>query len=191
MKVSIGPNPFIQPNPVLIIGSYDQNGNPNIMTVAWGSMCCSVPPCVTISPAKKSRTCENIMTSQAFTINIPSIDFVKEVDYVGIYSGRDENKFERLGLTPIRSDKVNAPYVNEFPFILECKVIQSHEIGVGTQQFIGEVLDIKAEKEILGKDGLPDIKKVKPFVYDEVGGNYYEIGELLAKAFLIGKKENS
>jgi len=78
MKVSIGPNPFIQPNPVLIIGSYDQNGNPNIMTVAWGSMCCSVPPCVTISPAKKSRTCENIMTSQAFTINIPSIDFVKD-----------------------------------------------------------------------------------------------------------------
>ena len=84
---------------------------------------------------------------------------------------------------------MNAPYANEFPFILECKVIQSHEIGVGTQQFIGEIVDIKAEEEILGRDGLPDIRKVQPFVYDEVGRNYYKIGELLAKAFSIGKKK--
>ena len=189
MKVSIGPKPFIQPNPVLVVGSYDRSGEPNIMTVAWGGMCCSVPPCITISPAKKSRTCENIMVSQAFTISIPSTNFVKEVDYVGIYSGRNENKFKSLGLTPVRSEKVNAPYVNEFPFILECKVIYSHEIGVDTQQFIGEIIDIKAEEEILGGDGLPDIRKVQPFVYDEVGGNYYKIGDLVAKAFLIGKKK--
>lgn len=189
MKVSIGPKPFIQPNPVLVIGSYDQNGTPNIMTVAWGGICCSVPPCVAISPARSARTCENIMASQAFTVNIPSTSFVEETDYVGIYSGKKENKFESLGLTPVKSQAVNAPYIAEFPFILECKVIHSYEIGLNTQQFIGEIVDIKAEEEILGENRLPDIRKVQPFVYDEVGQDYYKTGELLAKAFSIGKKK--
>ncbi len=188
MKVSIGPKPFIQPNPVLVVGSYDQNGTPNIMTVAWGGICCSVPPCVVISPAKRAHTCENIMASQAFTVNIPSTSLVKETDYVGIYSGKKENKFESLGLTPVRSQAVNAPYVAEFPLILECKVIHSVEIGLYTHQFIGEIVDTKVEEEVLGEDGLPDIRRVRPFVYDEVGRNYYQIGELIAKAFSIGKK---
>jgi flavin reductase (DIM6/NTAB) family NADH-FMN oxidoreductase RutF len=189
MKISIGPKPFIQPNPVLVIGSYDQRGVPNMMAVAWGGICCSVPPCVTISPAKRTHTYANIITTQAFTVNIPSTSFVKEADYVGIYSGKKENKFEALGLTPVRSEAVNAPYVAEFPFILECKVIRSFEIGEYTQQFIGEIVDIKAEEEILGEDGFPDIMKVQPFVYDEVGRNYYVVGDLLAKAFSVGKKK--
>ena len=188
MKISIGPKPFILPNPVLIIGSYDENDVPNMMAVAWGGICCSVPPCVTISPAKRTHTYSNIMARNAFTVNIPSTSYAKEADYVGIYSGKKENKFESLGLTPVRSEKVNAPYVDEFPLILECNVIHGYEIGSYTQQFIGEILDIKAEEDILGEDKLPDIEKVQPFVYDEVGRNYYRVGELLAKAFSIGKK---
>jgi len=189
MKISIGAKPFIQPNPVLVIGSYDQNQKPNIMTVAWGGMCCSVPPCVSISPAKGSHTCKNIIANQAFTVNIPSISFVRETDYAGIYSGKNENKFEYSGLTPIKSENVNAPYISEYPFILECRVIHTYEIGLNTQQFIGEILDIKAEEEILMEGKLPDINKVQPFVYDEVSKNYYKTGELLAKAFSIGKKK--
>ena len=112
MKVSIGAKPFIQPNPVLVIGSYDQNDLPNIMTVAWGGICCSVPPCIAISPAKSSRTYKNIIATQAFTVNIPSVSFVAETDYVGIYSGNKENKFESFGLTPVRSKLVIAPYMS-------------------------------------------------------------------------------
>lgn len=189
MKVSVGAKPFIMPNPVLVIGSYDQNGAANIMTVAWGGICCSVPPCIAISPAKSSRTYKNIITSQAFTVNIPSVSFVAEADYAGIYSGNKENKFESLGLTPVRSQIVNAPYIAEFPFALECKVVHIFKIGVRTEQFIGEIVDIKAEEDILGEDRLPDISKVQPLVYDEVGQNYYKTGELLAKAFSVGKKQ--
>lgn len=188
MKISIGSHPIIQPNPVLVIGSYDEDGVPNLMTIAWGSICCSAPPCVAISPAKKTKTYDNIMRRNAFTVNIPSDSFIKETDYVGIYSGRKENKFESLGLTPVRSELVEAPYVEEFPFVLECRVIQSTEIGEHTQQFIGNIMDIKAEKDLLGKDNLPDIMKVRPIVYDQVGKNYYGIGDLLAKAFSIGVK---
>ena len=129
------------------------------------------------------------MKSRAFTVNIPSASWVKAADYVGIYSGRKENKFKSLGLTPVRSQVVNAPYVAEFPFILECSVIHELEIGEHTRQFIGEIMDIKADEKVLSEDGLPDIIKVQPIVYDEVGRNYYIVGKLLAKAFSIGKKD--
>jgi len=188
MKKSIGAHPLIQPNPVLVIGSYDQDGNPNLMTVSWGGICCSVPPCVAISTAKHSHTHENIMKSRAFTVNIPSISLVKAADYVGIYSGRKENKFKSLGLTPVQSQVVNAPYVSEFPFILECSVIHELEIGKHARQFIGEIMDIKAEEDILDENGLPEIEKVQPLVYDQGGKNYYVLGKKLAKAFSIGKK---
>jgi flavin reductase (DIM6/NTAB) family NADH-FMN oxidoreductase RutF len=189
MKKSIGPKPFLQPNPALVIGSYDGNGSPNLMTIAWGGICCSVPPCVSISPAKRTLTYENIMTTRAFTVNVPSAKLVKAIDYVGIYSGRKENKFKSLGLTEVRSDLVNAPYIAEFPFVLECKVIHSIEIGQYTMQFIGEILDIKADENILNPDQAPDIMKVEPVIYDEVGRNYYGLGQLLAKAFSVGKKD--
>ena len=112
MKKSIGPRAIIQPNPVLIIGSYDQNGQANIMTVAWGGICCSKPPCAAISLRQATYTYRNIRHHNAFTINIPSTSFVKEADYVGIYSGKQENKFESLGLTPVKSDICNFLILN-------------------------------------------------------------------------------
>ena len=188
MKKSIGTHPFIFPNPVLLIGSYDENQVPNLMTVAWGGICCSVPPSIAISPAKRTLTSRNIKKHGAFTVCIPSEDQVREADYVGIYSGRDENKFEALELTEVRSDLVTAPFAAEFGMVLECRVSQTIEIGEYTMQFIGEILDIKAEEGILGDDGLPDIKKANPFVYDQVGKKYYSLGDFLVKAFEVGRK---
>ncbi|MGD2269686.1 MAG: flavin reductase family protein [Desulfobacterales bacterium] len=188
MKKSIGAKTIIQPNPVLIIGSYDEIGNPNIMAVAWGGICCSQPPCASIALRKATHTYGNILNSKAFSINIPSILFVKEADYVGIYSGKHEDKFESLGLTPVRSDVVNAPYIEEFPLVLECEVLKIVEIGLHTQ-FIGEIKDVKADESILGENGLPDIEKVKPFIYDHVGSRYYALGEFLGKAYSVGRKK--
>jgi flavin reductase (DIM6/NTAB) family NADH-FMN oxidoreductase RutF len=187
MKKSIGPRAIIQPNPVLIIGSYDQNGQANIMAVAWGGICCSKPPCAAISLRQATYTYGNIQHNKAFTINIPSTAFVKEADYVGIYSGKQENKFESLGLTPVKSDVVNAPYVKEFPVALECEVLKVVEIGLHTQ-FIGEIKDIKADDSILAEDGLPDITKVQPFIYNSAGQNYYALGDFLGKAYTVGRR---
>ncbi len=188
MKKSIGPKTLIQPHPVLVIGSYDKEGRPNIMTAAWGGICCSSPPCVAISLRAATHTYSNIMASQAYTVNIPSIDRVKEADYAGIYSGKTENKFESLGLTPVKSELVNAPYVKEFPFVLECQVLQTIEIGLHTQ-FIGEIKDVKADEDVLGENGLPDIEKVKPFLFDSSSRGYYAFGDLVANAFSVGRKE--
>ena len=187
MKKSFGAKTLAFPNPVWCVGSYDIKGQPNLMTIAWGGICCSKPPAVTISLRKATYTYGNIIERKAYTINVPSVKYVKEADYVGIASGKRENKFETTGLTAVRSDLVDAPYVDEFPMILECKVIHTYEIGLHTQ-FIGEIIDVKVDEATLTDKGLPDIVKVEPFIYGSEIQAYHQIGEKIADAFQIGKK---
>ncbi|HUT86081.1 MAG TPA: flavin reductase family protein [Elusimicrobiales bacterium] len=186
MKISIGAKTIAHPHPAFIVGSYTKEGKANMMAAAWGGICCSRPPCIAISLRKATLTYHNIMHHKAFTINIPSSKFIKEVDYVGIYSGKNTDKFADTGLTPVKSDLVNAPMVEEFPYSLECKLIKTTDLGLHTQ-FIGEILDIKADKEIL-TGGEPDIEKVKPLIYAS-GTNraYYTISAKLSDAFSAGK----
>lgn len=186
MKESIGAKTIIYPTPVLVIGTYDEAGKPNVMTAAWAGICCSVPPCVGVSLRKATCTYGNILERKAFTVNIPSENFIKEADYFGIVSGRDVDKLSKAGLTPIRSKIVDAPYIKEFPLVLECRLKQAVEIGLHTQ-FIGEILDVKVESDMLNEDDLPDIKKVRPILFTPESRNYYGVGKILGKAFSIGR----
>ena len=188
MKKSLGPQTIIHPCPVLIVGTYSEKGIPNMMNAAWGGICCSNPPCVAVSIRRERQTYENIMKNKSFTVNIPSIYYVKEADYVGIYSGKKKDKFAETKLTPIKSDLVNAPYVKEFPYSLECKLIKTVKLGSHTS-FIGEILDIKADENVIGENGLPDIERVKPILYATANQGYYEIGQLLGNAFAVGKSK--
>jgi len=187
MKKSLGALTLVYPMPVWCVGSYDVEGIPNLATVAWGGVCCSKPPCVTISLRKATYTYGNILERGAYTVNVPSASYAVEADFFGTTSGRDVNKFRESGLTPIRSELVDAPYVDEFPVVLECKVIHTYEIGLHTQ-FIAEILDVKADQEILGEDGKPEILKVDPMIYATKIREYYRVGELIGKAYSMGKK---
>lgn len=187
MKRSIGPKTILYPTPILVIGSYDSEGRPNVMTAAWGGICCSQPPCISVSLRKATYSYGNIMERKAFTINIPSEIYSREVDYFGLVSGKNEDKFATAGLTPVKGELVDAPYIKEFPLVIECRVIHTIEIGLHTQ-FIGEVLDIKVDEDKLGEDGNPDIERIKPFFYAPGRRTYYSIGKFLGKAFSIGKE---
>jgi flavin reductase (DIM6/NTAB) family NADH-FMN oxidoreductase RutF len=187
MKKSLGPKTLAQPTPVWVVGSYDSHGKPNIMIIAWGGICCSRPPCVTVSLRKATYTYGCIMERKAYTISIPSAVLVKEVDYIGTTSGRNVDKFAMTKLTPVRSELVDAPYIKEFPVVIECRVIHTLEIGLHTQ-FVGEIMDIKAEESVLGQHGLADILKVKPLIFDPGEGAYYGIGERIGKAYSIGER---
>ncbi len=187
MKKSLGSNTLAYPNPVWCVGSYDKEGKPNVMTVAWGGICCSKPAAVTISIRKATQTYGNIMERGAFTISIPAAKNVVEADYFGIASGNNTDKFTDTGLTPVRSELVDAPYVSEFPLIIECKLIHSHEIGFHTQ-FIGEIVDIKADEENLNEKDLPLMEKLSPIVYGHGLREYWSIGENLGRGFRLGKK---
>ena len=118
---------------------------------------------------------------------VPSDRYVRGVDYFGLVSGRSVDKFKKTGLTPVRSELVDAPYVGEFPMILECKVIHRYEIGLHTQ-FVGEILDTKLDEGMLNDDGDPDIEKIRPLVFNPGVQRYYSIGEFIGKAFEVGKK---
>jgi len=187
MKKSLGAKTLVYPTPVFIIGTYDRSGVPNLMTVAWGGICCSSPPCAAISLRKATHTYGNLMENKAFTINIPSEKYVKEADYVGIYSGRTEDKFAITGLTAARSKLVIAPYIEEFPLILECNLRHTFELGLHTQ-FVGEIMDVKADESVMGEKEVPDIKKVHPILFDPGSRDYYGVGSLLGKGFAIGKE---
>ena len=178
---------MLLPTPTLVVGTYDDQGRPNVMTAAWGGICCSVPPCVSVSLRKATYTYGNLVARQAFTISIPSRLFVREVDYFGIVSGRDVDKFAATSLTPVRSDVVNAPYVGEFPLVVECSLIHQLEIGLHTL-FVGEVMDVKVEEECRDDRGNPDPGKIEACIYAPGAATYYTFGEKLGKGFETGRE---
>ena len=186
MKQSLGPKTMLYPTPVVVVGTYDTQEKPNMMTAAWVGICCSKPPCVAVSLRKARYTYSNIVDRKAFTVSVPSEKYIKETDYVGIASGKKVEKFYATKLTPVKSNLVDAPYVNEFPLVLECKLLHTIDIGVHTQ-FIGEILDAKADDSVLEK-GVPEMKKVNPILYVPETSLYYGVGAYLGKAFSIGKR---
>lgn len=186
MKTSLGAKPFVYPTPVFVVGTYDADGRPNVMTVAWGGICCSKPPCVAISVRKATYTYGNLEKRKAFTVSIPSRDHVKIADYFGIASGRDVNKLAVADLTPVRSDLVDAPYVKEFPLALECKIVHVAELGLHTL-FVGEIMDVKVEEDCLDADGKASVELLRPFSWAPGDNQYYAVKDVLGQGFAIGK----
>ena len=186
MKKSLGAKTLLYPTPVLVVGSYNAEGKPNAMTAAWGGVACSKPPCVAISLRAATASHGNIMARKAFTISLPGEANAAEADYFGLVSGRDHDKFADLDLTAVRSELVDAPYVGEFPLVLECKVVEVHELGLHTQ-FIGEVVDVKADESVLTPEGGMNLEALKPIMFLMGAQAYYGVGELIGKAYAIGK----
>jgi len=185
MKRSLGARTLAFTTPVWVIGTYDEEGRPNAMTASWAGICCSRPPCVNVSLRKATYTYGCLMQRRAFTVSVPPRRYVKEVDFLGLASGRNTDKFAATGLTPARSDLVDAPYVAEFPLVLECKVVATNELGLHTM-FVGEILDVKADEAVLSAEGLPEVEKVAPFMFGPELRVYHGVGEKLGKAFSMG-----
>ncbi len=187
MKQSVGAKTILYPTPVLIVGTYDDAGQPNGMTAAWGGICCSKPPCIYVSLRKATYSYGNILARKAFTVSVPSQEHVVEADYFGMASGRDGDKFAAAGLTPVRSELVDAPYVAECPLVLECKLLHTLEIGLHTE-FVGEVLDVKADESVLDEKGAPDIARIQPLIFAPGNRAYFKVGEFVAQAFSVGRQ---
>lgn len=175
-KNSLGAKTIVPPSPVWVVGSYDAEGEPNMMTASWVGVCCSEPPCVTVSLRKATYTYGNIKKNNAYTVNIPSVELAPVAAFTGRVSGRDRDKFAETGLTPVGSKLVNAPYVKEFPLTIECKVIKTIELGLHTM-FIGEIMDVKADTSLVGGNGTVDPAKLDPFIFGVGGWGFYRVGE--------------
>lgn len=184
MKVSLSAG-TLAPAPMYIVGTYDPAGRANVMAAAWAGICCSKPPCLTVSLRKATCSYHNILARKAFTVNIPGEEQAEAADYFGLVTGKKTDKLADTGLTAVKSSLVDAPYIEEFPLIFECSLFQVHELGLHTM-FVGEIQDVKAEESALGEKNALDLGKVKPFFFSPGERMYYRIGEKLGPAFSIG-----
>jgi flavin reductase (DIM6/NTAB) family NADH-FMN oxidoreductase RutF len=190
MKRSIGANSLIYPNPVMVVGTYDINGNPNLITLAWGGIACSEPPAVSIAVRPSRYSHEALLRTRAFTVNIPSVLHAPQADYCGIVSGSKADKFATCGLTPVHGEVVDAPYVAEFPYAMECEVIHTLELGSHTL-FIGAVKNVLVDEQLIDADGALNWEGAKLLTFDSAAQAYRAPGEAVAPAFKVGKKHIS
>lgn len=176
----------ITPLPVLIIATYDANGNPDAMNAAWGGQC---GPKHIVFELSAHQTTENIRLKKAFTVSFADKKHVTESDYFGVVSAKKEpNKIKKAGMSVTKSSFVDAPVINEYPLTVECKVITFDEDGRGGARVVGEIVNMQADESILDENGNIDLGKMEPIMYDSSKHYYRVIGEKVGNAFSDGKK---
>lgn len=184
-KKSMGPGPLAMPLPVWVIGSYGRDGAANLMTAVWCGQCSSNPPCIAVSVRASRLSKANILFRRAFTVNVSSRSYVDETDFFGLVSGRDADKFVSCGLTPVRSLVVDAPYIDEFPLVLECALFQTVELGEHIQ-LIGKIVDQKVAENLIDSSGRVDMGALAPLYCSPADRCYYALGEKLSPAYSAG-----
>lgn len=181
MRIDLGVKPYMYPQMVLIIGTYDEKGKPNAMNAAWGGMADYDKIIVCMS---KHKTTENLKVTNEFTCSFGDINSVTACDYVGIVSGTDEpNKMEKSGFTTSKAKYVNAPVINELPLCIECKVLKILEEDL----YLAEIVNVNASESIL-VDGKISMDKFVPICYEPAGHGYYKMQGKVGNAFSDGKK---
>lgn len=183
MKKNLGSAGELFPQSVFIVASYNANGVPNAMNVAWGGECTRNEVAINIGDHK---TTENILARGAFTVAPADAAHVVEADYFGMATGRKVNKAEKSGMTFAKSEFVDAPVIEEFPLTMECVVKAVQDWG-GEKRFIGEIVNTRVDEAILDEEGRIDFGRMRPLVYDSTRRIYRVVGEEVAGAWEAGK----
>ena len=181
-RVNFGAQHYLYPMPVLIIGTYDENGKPNAMNAAWGSITDDHEISISLG---KHKTTQNLALTGAFSVSIGTEDTVVACDYVGIVSQNvHKDKMAKVNFTYTKSEFVNAPVINELPLTLECQVLSYDD---ETEIMIGKIINVSADNTIMS-DGHIDLDKFHPIVFDPCYHVYRELGDVVGKAFNEGLK---
>ncbi len=181
MRKNFGAKPILYPMPVLIIGSYDENGIPDAMNAAWGGI--SETNQISMCLSAGHKTVKNILERGAFTVSMATADQLLACDYVGIVSANKvPNKVEEAGFHTLKSENVDAPLFEELPLALECRLISYDK---ETCRMVGEIVNVCADESIL-TNGSIDPTKLRPITYDGANHAYYVLGEKVGEAFKDG-----
>lgn len=183
-KINLPPHEALYPVPVVLVSSGDKD-NANIITIAWCGIVCSKPPLMSVS-IRPSRYSHKIISEKGdFVINIPKEELLEKSDFCGMTSGSNIDKFKACGFTKAPSSIVSSPIIEECPVNIECKVLNILKLGTH-DMFIGEVVAVHADKDIMGKDGNIDYKKAKAIAF--VCGKYWNLGKKIGSYGFSSKK---
>ena len=186
MKKDLGVNPAVFPMPVLMIATYGENDKVDVMNMAWGGVCAE--NMVALNIDEDHKTSANIKARGAFTLSIADIPHIEAADFFGIATGNKmEDKFERSGLHAVKSGRVDAPVVEEFPLTLECKVVECQHTAYGFR-VLGEIVNVLADEKVLDEKGKVIPEKLNAFVFDQCRSGYYAVGEKVGQAWQTGAK---
>ncbi len=184
MKKDMGVIPAVYPMPVLMVAAYDANEKVNVMNAAWGQICDDDKIILFIGEGK--RTWLNIKESKAFTVALADKAHMDAADFFGIASGNKiDDKFERTGYHAVRSDKVHAPVIEEFPVAMECELLEFLETEF-VSGIVGKIVNVKADENVLGKNGKIDPAKLDALIFDQFQHGYYVTGEKVGQAWNAG-----
>ena len=182
-KVKLGPQILLYPMPAVLVGA-QVNGKPNFMTAAWCGIVASTPPAISVAVRPARFTLKGIKANSTFSINVPSAALVEKVDFCGIYSGHKTDKSQVFKVSYGKLD--TAPLIQECPVNLECRVI--HTLNLGSHiLFIGEIAETHVNEDCL-TDGQADPAKIDPLIYTTGVQHYQRLGEIVGKAWEVGKK---
>lgn len=181
MRKNFDPKPWFYPLPVLIVGTYNEDGTADAMNAAWGGLYDADQVVLCLSAGHK--TTANIKARKAFTVSFADAAHVIPADYVGIVSANKEpKKLEKAGFHVTASENVDAPLIDELPVALECQFIKLTEDG----NIIGKIVNISMDESVLNADGGLDMGKFKPISYEPFHRTYHVMGEKVGSAFQDG-----
>ena len=181
-KVKLGAQTLLYPMPAVLVGAM-VNAKPNFMTAAWCGIAASDPPAISVALRRARYTFEGVEATGTFSINVPSADQARIVDFCGIYSGHRQDKSEifQVEFGALES----APLIAACPIKHECKVIHTLDLNSHVL-FVGEIMETYINEDCLS-DGRPDTAKIDPLIYSTGTQQYHRLGEAVGKAFSIGK----
>ena len=183
MKKNFGVKNWLFPMPVLMIGTYDAEGTPDMMNAAWGGI--SFDDQITICIDTAHKTWANIASRKAFTVAFGTAETAVPCDYLGIVSGNDTpDKVAKSGFTAVKSAFVDAPVMAELPLVLECTLVSMNRENCNV---VGKIVNCAVEESVL-TDGQPDAAKMKPLCFDPCRHVYRLMGDVAARAFSCGRK---
>ena len=183
---SFGQKPWVLPQLVLIIGTYNQDGTPNAMNAAWGGQWDAKE--IMISMGKHATT-ENLARCEEFTVAFATKDTMVASDFVGIVSAKnDPEKMQKTGWTAIKAENVNAPVFTDFPMTMECRILRKIDESEEGYYIVAEIVNILVGEDYIGEDGKPDVEKMQLITYEPIRHGYVELGKRVGNAFSDGKK---
>lgn len=184
MKKDLGVQPWLYPMPTYMIGTYNEDDTVDVMMMAWGGICDT--KMVALNLEADHKTVANLRARGAFTLAVPGTDTLAESDFLGIASSNKmPDKFQRTGLHAVKSDKVDAPVIQEYPLTLECRVVEFQDQPYGLR-VLGEIVNVLADEAVLDEKGRVDAAQLHAFAFDQMRNGYYALGEQVGKAWNAG-----